>query len=321
MTNIKIYLKNFLQHIKKFDPKPHTFLAKYKLSKNQTYPQGKNFFLKSLENEILSIFRKHSFSLKKNISSIGTCFAEEFAIFLNNSSSNYKILEKNSLMFKSNWGRVYTPKNLKQVIKYSFEKDYEVFTAKGHKGFLDPVRDYLCGYFNSKDELIENIINHRKISKQVLSNTEFIFITLGQTEGWIDKKNEFMWGAAPASMDNFYEDRKDFILKDLSINEIIEDLNFSINTLKNFNKNIKIFLTLSPVPSHSTFIDKNVIISSSVGKAKLRVSIDQVVKNFLDVEYFPSYENVILDNSNFQVDNRHVKVLKKHEIFRVFNNI
>ena len=122
-------------------------------------------------------------------------------------------------------------------------------------------------------------------------------------------------------MDNFYGDRKDFELKDFSINEISEDLNFSLETLKQFNNKIKIFLTLSPVPSHSTFGEKNVIVSSSVGKAKLRVIIDQAVKNFSDVEYFPSYENVILDNSNFQVDNRHVKTLKKYEIFKVFDQI
>ena len=321
MTKIKIYIKNFLQSIKRFYPKNHTSNTKYKLEKNQIYPQGKSLFLKSLENEILNTFKKHSFNLNKNISSIGTCFAEEFALFLYNSKFKYEIFEENRFMFQSNWGRVYTPKNLKQIIKYSLLKDYEIFTANGKKGFFDPVRDYSCGYYNSKDELIKNIKNHRKISRQVFLNTEFLFITLGQTEGWIDKKNNFMWGTAPVSMDNFYGDRKDFELKNFSINEISEDLNFSLETLKQFNNNIKIFLTLSPVPSHSTFGEKNVIVSSSVGKAKLRVIIDQAVKNFSDVEYFPSYENVILDNSNFQVDNRHVKTLKKYEIFKVFDRI
>ena len=76
--------------------------------------------------------------------------------------------------------------------------------------------------------MIKNIKSHRKISRQVFLNTEFLFITLGQTEGWIDKKNNFMWGTAPVSMDNFYGDRKDFELKDFSINEISEDLNFSL---------------------------------------------------------------------------------------------
>ena len=76
MANIRIYLKNFLQSIKKYYPKKHTPISKYKLEKNQVYQQGKSFFLKSLENEILNTFKKNSFNLEKNISSIGTCFAE-----------------------------------------------------------------------------------------------------------------------------------------------------------------------------------------------------------------------------------------------------
>ena len=48
-----------------------------------------------------------------------------------------------------------------------------------------------------------------------------------------------MWGTTPVSMDNFYGDRKDFELKDFSINEISEDLNFSLETLKQFNNKIK----------------------------------------------------------------------------------
>ena len=44
MANIKIYLKNFLQSIKRFYPKNHTSNTKYKLEKNQIYPQGKSFF-------------------------------------------------------------------------------------------------------------------------------------------------------------------------------------------------------------------------------------------------------------------------------------
>ena len=109
MASIKIYLKNFLQSIKRFYPKKHESISKYKLEKNQVYPQGKSFFLKSLENEILGTFKKHSFNLEKNISSIGTCFAEEFALFLYNSKFKYEIFEKNRFMFQSNWGRVYTP--------------------------------------------------------------------------------------------------------------------------------------------------------------------------------------------------------------------
>ena len=31
------------------------------------------------------------------------------------------------------------------------------FLLQMEKGFFDPVTDYSCGYYNSKDELIKNI--------------------------------------------------------------------------------------------------------------------------------------------------------------------
>ena len=126
---MKIYIKNFIQTLKRLKPKSHLRSSKYKLEKYQTYPQGKAFFLESLDYGILNILKNYSFSLTKNITSIGTCFAEEFSIFLKNNSPNYKILEKNNLMFKSNWGRVYTQK-FKTIIRVYFQKDYQIFYPK-----------------------------------------------------------------------------------------------------------------------------------------------------------------------------------------------
>ena len=166
--------------------------------------------------------------------------------------------------------------------------------------------------------LIKNIKNHRRLSKQVLLNTNFIFVTLGQTEAWIDKKHKFIWGATPILCEDFFQDIKNYLNKNFNLEEIINDLSFIVEKLQTANPSITIFLTLSPVPSQATFFDHNVILSSSTGKAKLRLAIDNILKNYDNIHYIPSYENVILHNKNFKIDNRHVKKRKVRNIFSVF---
>ncbi len=303
--------------IKNFFPKPHMGNKKYNLAKRQIYPEG-NHFIDSLNKEILISFEKSNFNLRSRVLSLGTCFAEEFAFFLLKKSKNYKILEKNVFNFIVNWGRVYTVSNLKQIINYSLDKNFKVYTRLGCKGYFDPLRDYSCGSFETKKMLLDSIKNHRNLSKYALLNTNFIFLTLGQTEAWIDKKDNFTWGAAPIWCEDFYQDRKNYLKKNFNLEEIINDLNEIVQKLQKANASIKIFLTLSPVPSQATFFDCNVILSSSTGKAKLRLAIDNILQNYDNIYYIPSYENVILHNKNFKIDNRHVKKRKVKDIFSVF---
>ena len=314
----KIY-NRIKYEINKFIPKKHKGNKKYNLKKQQIYPEGK-FFLESLNENIHSVFKKSHFTLNSNITSIGTCFAEEVSYFMLKKSKNYKVLEKNIFNFIINWGRVYTASNLKQLINYSFDDQFKIFTKLGTKGYFDPLRDYSCGSFETKSELINSIKKHRKLSKNILLNSDFIFITLGQTEAWLDKNKKFTWGATPIWCKEFFEESTNFIKKDFNLEEITTDLSYVVNTLKTNNPKIKIFLTLSPVPSQATFFDKNVILSSATGKAKIRLSIESILNRFDDIYYIPSYENVLLDNKNFMIDRRHVKRSKVKDIFTVFQN-
>ncbi len=315
---LKTFLKDTYQSFKYFFLKDNRIKKnKYNLDKNQIYPAGK-FLIESLDNYSHQILKSINFKLSSKNTCIGTCFAEEFSNYLKN-KTNYKIFEQNRFNFQANWGRVYTVKNMRQLVDYSFNENYKIFTKEGMDGFFDPLRDYTCGSYSSEKELVDKIKTHRNISKKILSESEFLFLTLGQTEGWIDKYENFLWGATPTKMINFYENKSNYELKNFTYDEINDDLNYVIENLKKNNKALKIILTLSPVPSSATFFKKNAILSSSEGKAKLRIAIKNVENNFEDVKYFPSFENVIYDNKNYNSDNRHVKLKKIFQIFNFFD--
>ncbi len=301
-------------------PKKHQGIKKYNLREYQVYPEGKNL-INSLFNYSNNVLKKIRFNKKKKVICIGTCFAEEIANYLSKNNKNYKIYEENSFKFSLNWGRVYTSSNLRQIINYSFKQKFKIYFKYGIRGYYDPLRDYACGTYETKKELIESINKHRNLSKKVLSNCDNIFITLGQTEYWYDKNEKFIWGTVPAFEKNFPNKiNKDIIYRDETLKDINNNINFVIEMLKKFNKKIKIIFTLSPVPSSATFLDENVILKSFDNKAKLKISLTEIIKKNSNVFYFPSFEMMMLDNNNYLIDNRHVTPKKVKEIFNVFKN-
>ena len=114
---LKNFLKDFYQDIIRYFPKKLSKNDKQKLSETQIYPEGTNI-IKILNIE--SKQRLEDLKLAKNstAASIGTCFAEELSKYLKIHTSflDYIDLEKNFFNFSANWGRVYTVKNLKQII-------------------------------------------------------------------------------------------------------------------------------------------------------------------------------------------------------------
>lgn len=316
---MKKTFKSFKEFLNRFFPKVNYDNKKYNLNKYQIYPEGR-FLIESLNFFSQNLFHEINFNIN-HATCLGTCFAERLAEYLNKYSKSYQIKEANNFQFEANWGRVYTPKNLLQLIQYSTIDNYPKYIRETKNGFIDPIRDYACGTFNSKEELAKDTDKHRKISKEILSNKKFIFITLGQTEVWQDTSENFFWGNTPAKMNNF-PDSGEYMLKNFNYTDTKKDLFSSIDLLKDLNKNIKIIFTLSPVPTYATFKkNNNVIISSSASKALLRTCINEILDEVSGCYYFPSYEYVVADNRNFIVDNRHVKNSKVDQIFKIFRSI
>jgi hypothetical protein len=139
----------------------------------------------------------------------------------------------------------------------------------------------------------------------ILSADAFIF-TLGVSEIWYDKRNgEVLWRAVPAHLfdDAVHGFRVSTTAENYAnlvrIRELIRDV----------KPTAPIIFTLSPVPLMATFRPVSCVTASSVSKAVLRVSIDELMRTFSDDErllYFPSYEIVkdcIVDP--YIDDNRH----------------
>jgi len=305
-------------------PAPHQGEPAYQLEDNQVYPFGDNFF-PCLEQAMKRELEGVSIDLNTPIASIGSCFAEEFAYYMKGKSYNYLQAEKSRLGASANWGRVYTIPNLKQIVDYTIDSSYPLLieetqgrsSKKKEQGWFDPLRDR-SPLHREPEETQKEIQSHRKASLQVFREAQVLVITLGQNEGWYDREKKVVWAQRPPK--DILDARPDrFQFQTFKQTDILNDIRESLNQLFTLNPEMRVILTVSPVPAYATFHKKSVIVESFANKCLLRVVAGEMAEEFKGkVYYFPSFECVLAYNPfSYRADNRHVMYRSLKKIFRV----
>lgn len=318
LDKFKFLIKDSSQSIKRIFPGKFKGDKKNKLEYNQIYPNGNNL-TRLFQIEAKNLLGKLEFKEDFKISSIGTCFAEEVSYYFSNSKEyNYLKLEDNFFNFSANWGRVYTIKNLHQIINYSFKDNFPIYYEFYNKKYFDPLREYSVGSFNNLPQLKKSIVEHRIKSKEIFKNSDIIIITLGQNEYWLDSSNNYAWGRTPPV--EMRTNSKRFMPVDCSFSKNLNLLKSSIELIRKFNPKIKIIFTVSPVPQYATFTSKNIISKSFSAKCILRSVVSEIINLYSNLYYFPSFEYVLTQNPfSYNSDNRHIKRLRVKKIMNLID--
>ncbi len=140
-----------------------------------------------------------------------------------------------------------------------------------------------------------------KIREGAASANVFI-ITLGMSEVWIDRRSQL-------AVCNSYGGNVDEHLcafADLSAAETREKIAKLVEIIRRINPGATIVFSVSPVPLARTAKNESVVTANLVSKAKQRVAVDDVCREFENVHYFPSFE-LCLDEEAFEPDGRHVR--------------
>jgi hypothetical protein len=144
------------------------------------------------------------------------------------------------------------------------------------------------------------------IFKQAFT-ADCVVVTLGLVETWHDDASGLYIQQAPVtsgfrrSLDRFSFRQLDFATCRAHVQDAI-DIVRAVNPAANF------LITTSPVPLDRTFTHDDVITATMHGKSVLRAVCGEIVAANDRVDYFPSYESVMLtrDWAVFQNDRRHV---------------
>ena len=162
---------------------------------------------------------------------------------------------------------------------------------------------------------------HLAAVRRVITECHWLVFTLGLTEGWRSKIDGAVYPIAPGvSGGSFDETVHEFV--NFSVSEISEDLRSFVEFITRVNPNIKILLTVSPVPLIATYESRHVLVSNCFSKAALRVAADEAERRFSNVIYFPSYEIITSPSSGSQYyhdDLREVTEAGINHVMRMFS--
>jgi len=192
----------------------------------------------------------------------------------------------------------YTPPSIFQELKWAFDILHRDDTVRA--GDVEPLlyrrQDGLCydlHLLHQKPEPFETVLERRKLVYGVFKeafDTDVVVMTLGLIEAFWDRENQ-AYVLIPPNLLGRGSGRFEF--ERLTFSESYGFINKALDLLDSTGAK-KHLITTSPVTLHRTFTGEDVIVANLYSKSVLRAVAGQIVEERDNVDYFPSFETVML---------------------------
>ena len=249
---------------------------------------------------------------KDRIATIGSCFAQSIGKYLKASDAEFLEVEPAPCnmpsdvaksygygLFSARYGNVYTARQFRQLVEDAItEKVHQVAIWQKGDRFFDALRPNVepTG-FAAWDEVMLHRVSHLRLVRKMISEMDVLILTLGLTETWIDDPTGIVFPTAPGTIAGKYDSSR-HVFENMRYPAIYQDLTYTISLLREVNPNLRVVLTVSPVPLTATATGGHVLNATTYSKSVLRAVAQDVVGDYADVDYFPSYE--IITGSPFK---------------------
>lgn len=196
-------------------------------------------------------------------------------------------------MFSARYGNVYTARQLRQLIEFAFgERERILLCERAGDGWVDLLRpglDPAC-FESPRDLRCDREFHLDRVRAMFLEARHFIF-TLGLTEAWHHAGTGIVFPVCPGTRaGTFRPDAHRFA--NAGVGQVIEDLRWCIEFVRERNPGLKWVLTVSPVALAATASEQHVLVATAASKAILRAAAAEMYEVYDCVEYFPSFEIV-----------------------------
>lgn len=243
-------------------------------------------------------------SKQQKVVTLGSCFAQHIAknmkakgyLVVDTEPSPPGLIENEAKrygydLFSARTGNIYVMRQLLQLYEeaHGMWKPIEPVWEKNGR-FYDAMRPSVePSGLDSPGCVIKHREKHLQCLMEMFSQCDVFIFTLGLTESWVSKKSGEVYPTAPGTVaGEFDEDKYEF--KNFTFQEIYSDFLKFLDYLKSSNPEIKVLLTVSPVPLTATATDDHVMVATAYSKSVLRAVAGQLEKDFECVDYFPSYD-------------------------------
>lgn len=233
----------------------------------------------------------------------GSCFAREIEFALHNSGSEVLSWSPDSLLSGEFFNR-YNTFSIINDFRAAFEGYDSRLVMESPIGFVDYSA---AGTSTTRDEMLTRRTAVCAAHKRITESTVLI-VTLGLVEVWYDTLLDKYLNVAPSeilagNLSRFECRITDYYENLAAARELIKFIRSHIN------HELKIILTVSPVPLNATFGGQDIAVANTFSKGTLRAVAQKIVDEDPLVDYFPSYEIVTLSDPlvAWFEDHRHVR--------------
>ncbi len=215
----------------------------------------------------------------------GSCFAENIG---------NKLDELKFPVLVNSMGINYNPISIGNSIKISIDNNLideeSLFLENGlwnsfnfHSKFSDA----------DKEKAIEKMNNSVFESHEILKVCKYLFISFGTSYIYNLKSNNEIVSNCHRLPD------KTFIRKLLSVDEIVNYWSDILQKLREFNPDIQVVFTVSPI-RHK----RDGFVANQLSKSVLFVAINNLIEDFSNIHYFPSYEIMMDELRDYRFYNK-----------------
>ena len=249
---------------------------------------------------------KWALSKQDKIVTAGSCFAQHVGRALRKNGFNVQDAEPAPAhiaadqvtaygygMYSARYGNIYTTRQLRQLLDEAWG-DAPSFDAIWQKDgrFYDALRPNIePDGFSTEAAVRAARAEHLAKVREVFTSADVFIFTLGLTEAWFHKPTGQVYPTAPGTIAGQFDDKIHGFVN-FRLADVRADLVAALTRLKKLNPNLRVLLTVSPVPLTATASDAHVLSATTYSKSVLRACTGELYADFPEVDYFPSYEIV-----------------------------
>jgi hypothetical protein len=193
-------------------------------------------------------------------------------------------------VFSFRTGNIYSAALLAQWLRWAEDPAQAPDEAWEEQGrWFDPFRPAIPPDGESgRDVLLASRRRSLLAMREVLAQADVFIFTLGLTETWLDERG-WVYPLCPGTVRGRF-DAGLHRFADFGVADVVGHVEEALLRMRRINPDLKLLLTVSPVPLTATASDRHVLVATMQSKSVLRAAAAELVSRHPTVDYFPSYE-------------------------------
>lgn len=158
--------------------------------------------------------------------------------------------------------------------------------------FRDPFRPAIEPQgFASPEELFESRAVAIESFGEAIRQADWLIFTMGLTEGWQHAGQGHYYAMCPGTLGGSFAPET-HVFVNLGLEETEAKMRRAISLMRRLNPELRVLLTVSPVPMIATASGRHVLEANGQTKSTLRTVAARLVEGDEGIDYFPAYDLV-----------------------------